>query len=371
MPWRDPKAAPAAAVTPVEVFFDVVFVFTLTQLTRTFEADLTLGGLGRLLLVFGVLWYMYGGYAWLTNHVPPRRTSQKLVLFAGMAGFFITAIAVPRAFGTSGVLFGIGYLAVICVHLILFTQADVLAGLIPLAPYNVGGALLILGAGFTHGTARYMLWLAGYLVMTVVPYVVPRYSWVGSARAFSVSAPHFVERHGILVMIALGESVTAIGSGVDVSHVTAGTVGEIVLALALPAAMWWTYFTDYHPAEHALASAQGEARSLLTIRSYYFAHIPIVLGIVITAAGMHAAIAHPAQPSDWASAMALGGGVALFLAGVWQFLRIMKIGAPMSRLIAAVLALWSIPVGPRLGAGLHLATLLVVVLAMLVASRHQ
>jgi low temperature requirement protein LtrA len=130
--WRDPDAAPAGSVTAVEVFFDVVFVFTLTQLTRTLEEDLSLAGTGRILLVFGALWYMYGGYAWLTNHVPPRRGSQKLVLFGAMAGFFIAALGIPHAFDGTGVLFGVGYLMVICVHLILFTQADVLEGVLRL-----------------------------------------------------------------------------------------------------------------------------------------------------------------------------------------------------------------------------------------------
>src|SRR6185295_2783589 len=145
--WRDPDAAPADRVTAVETFFDVVFVFTLTQLTRTLADDLSFAGAARMVLVFGPLWYMYGGYAWLTNHVPPRRASQKLVLFGAMAGFFIAALGIPHAFtAAGGVLFGIGYLVVICVHLILFTQADALEGVLRLAPYNVGGALLILAA---------------------------------------------------------------------------------------------------------------------------------------------------------------------------------------------------------------------------------
>jgi low temperature requirement protein LtrA len=166
-----------------------------------------------------------------------------LILFGGMAGFFIAAVGIPHAFDAAGVLFGVGFLVVICLHLLLFTQADVLQGVLRLAPYNVGGALLILGAGFADGAAVYMLWVAGYLLMTVASYLVPRYSWVGAARAFHVSAEHFVERHGLLVIIALGESVIAIGMGVAVAHVTAGIIGMVVLALALPGALWWTYFS--------------------------------------------------------------------------------------------------------------------------------
>ena len=369
--WRDPAAAPVGRVTAVETFFDVVFVFTFTQLTRTLEHDLSLAGLGRLLLIFGALWYMYGGYAWLTNHVPPRRASQKLVLFAAMAGFFIAAVGIPHAFEETGVLVGFGYLVVICVHLLLFTQSDALEGVLRLAPYNVGGALLILVAGFTHGAAVYVLWVVGYLLMTVVPYLVPRYSWVGAARTFHVAAEHFVERHGLLVMIALGESVIAIGMGVDVEHVTAGTVGVIVLALALPGAMWWTYFTDYAAAEHALAGADREARSLLAIRAYYFAHIPMLLGIVVAAAGIHAAIAHPDEPVAWPAATALAGGVALYLVGIADFRRCMAIGSPATRIAAAVAALATIPIGAMASAGLHLVSVLFVVVVMLMVSPRR
>jgi low temperature requirement protein LtrA len=369
--WRDPDAAPADRVTAVEAFFDVVFVFTLTQLTRTLEEDLSLATTGRILLVFGALWYMYGGYAWLTNHVPPRRTAQKLLLFAGMAGFFIAALGIPHAFEGSGTLVGLGYLVVVCVHLILFTQADALEGVLRLAPYNLGGALLILAASAMHGPAVYLLWTAGYLLMTVVPYLVPRYSWVGAARAFHVSAEHFVERHGLLVMIALGESVIAIGMGVDAAHVTAATVGVIVLALAIPGALWWTYFADYHAAEHALGAADNEARSLLAIRAYYFAHIPVLLGIVGAAAGIHFAIAHPGDPAPWTVAAALAGGVALFLAGIAAFRRSMGISSSWTRFATAIAMLASIPVGAMGSAGLHLGFVLgLLVIMLLVSPEH-
>lgn len=363
--WRDPDAAPAGRVTAVETFFDVVFVFTLTQLTRTLGENLSLAGAGRVLLMFGALWYMYGGYAWLTNHVPPRRALQKLVLFGAMAGFFISALGIPHAFDDTGILFGAGYLVVICLHLILFTQADAIQGVRRLAPYNVGGAVLILAAGFVDGSTVYALWVAGYLLMTVVPYLVPRYSWVGAAGSFHVAAEHFVERHGLLVMIALGESVIAIGMGVDVTHLTAGTVGMVVLALALPGAMWWTYFTDYSSAEHALAAGSPERRSLLAIRAYYFAHIPVLLGIVAAATGIHAAIAHPAEPSKWPEATALAGGVSLFLAGIAYFRRVMSIGSPGTRLAAAVVVLASVPIGALASAGLHLASVLGIIVVML------
>jgi low temperature requirement protein LtrA len=123
--WRDAHRASADRVTTVEVFFDVVFVFTLTQLTRILEADLSLAGVGRILLLFGILWWMFDGYVWLPNQVPPQVPVQKLLLFAAMAGFLIAAVGMPHAFGETGVVFAVGYLVVTSVHLLLFTQADI------------------------------------------------------------------------------------------------------------------------------------------------------------------------------------------------------------------------------------------------------
>jgi low temperature requirement protein LtrA len=369
--WRVTTTGPVGPVTPVELFFDVVFVFTITQLTRVFEKDLTLAGAGRVLLIFSVLWWMYSGYAWLTNHVPPRRVSQKLLLFAGMAGFVLAAVGIPHVFDGTGILFGAGYLVVICVHLLLFTQSDALAGVLRLAPFNLASALLVFAAGFVHGPAVYAIWVGAFVVMTIAPYLVPGCSWVGRASAFHLSAEHFVERHGLLVIVALGESVVAIGMGVDAEHLTPGVLGAIVLALALPAGLWWTYFTDTTAAEHAMAEADPGTRSRLAVRAYIFAHIPVLLGIVAAAAGIHGAIAHPGDPAHLPSASALAGGVALFLLGIAEVRRCLGIGSPLSRVAAAVAALATIPMGTLVHAGLQLAAVAAVVAAMLIIEARR
>jgi len=240
-----------------------------------------------------------------------------------------------------------------------------------LAPFNVGGALFLLAAGFASGRTTVGLWIAGYLVMTVVPYLVPRLSWVGAAQTFHLSAAHFVERHGLLVMIALGESVIAIGMGVDLAHIGGGTLAIVVLALALPGALWWTYFTDEHAAETALAIAEEPRRSLLALAAYYFAHIPILLGIVAAAAGIHAAVAHPSLPAGWRAAGALAGGVALFLLGMAAFRRALRIDAPWSRAIAALACVATVPIGALVCAWAHLAAVLAVVVLLLVLTRPR
>ena len=280
-------------------------------------------------------------------------------------------MGIPHAFEGTGIVFGVGYLVVICVHLLLFTQSDALAGVLRLAPFNIASALLILAAGFAHGPLAYGLWVAGWALMVVVPYLLPRHSWVGVASAFHISAAHFVERHGLLVIVALGESVVAIGMGVDVQHLDAGTLGAIVFALALPGAIWWTYFTDTGAAEHSMDHAELGMRSRLAVRAYMFAHIPMLLGIVTAAAGIHGAIAHPGDPAEWRSAVALAGGVALFLCGIAEFRRCLVIGSPWSRLVAAVAALATIPIGTMANAGLHLASVVAVLVVMLVIDRRN
>jgi len=363
--WRNPGVARVSRVTTLELFFDLVFVFTLTQLTQLLEHDLSLSGVGRTFLLFVVLWWMYGAYAWLTNHVSPSRTSQRLLLLAGMAGFMVIAVAIPDAFGASGVVFGLGYLAVTGVHLALFSQSDSLAGVIRLAPFNLLSALLILGAGFVDGPFVYVLWVSAFLVQAVTPYL-------GVAPQFEINAEHFVERHGLLMIVALGETVVAIGMGVDVERVTAGVAGVVVLALALPAAMWWAYFSgDDVAAEHTLAAADPAQRGVLAIRGYFFAHIPMLLGIVAAAAGIHEAIAHPDEPLTIGAALALAVGVALFFAGDAQFRRVLKVGAATGRFVTALAVLVTIPVGTLATATFQLTALVVVTAGALAAEQRR
>ncbi|KAB1912101.1 low temperature requirement protein A [Micromonospora sp. AMSO31t] len=361
--------APADRVTAVEVFFDLVFVFTLIQLTRVLEEDLSPDGLGRVLLLFGILWWMFDGYVWLANHVPPRVPAQKLLLFVGMVGFLFAAVAVPDAFDGTGLLFGIGYLVVITVHLSLFTRAGIGSALSRLAVYNLGSALLVLVGGFVDGAARYACWLAALAVQSVVPYLVPRISWVRVLPLFRLQPEHFVERHGLLVIIALGESVVAIGMGVDTAHVGVGTVAVIALALALPAALWWTYFTDTRGAEERLA-ATGTERTRLALR-VGFAHIPLLLGIVVAAAGIHAAAAHPGEPAGWRPALALAGGVAVYLAGIVGLRRTLHSAPVLSRLVAGVAVLATVPAGTRLNARAQLVAVVLVLAVMLLLDRRR
>ncbi|MEO3926377.1 low temperature requirement protein A [Micromonosporaceae bacterium B7E4] len=368
--WRGGDRRPADRVAPVEIFFDLVFVFTLTQLTRILEADLSLPSLGRVLLLFGILWWMVTGYVWLPNSVPPRRATQKLLLFAGMAGFLVAAVGVPEAFGRTGLVFGVGYLVVICVHLLLFTQAGIGIALLWLAVYNVGSALLVVFGGLADGAVRYELWLAAFALQSVVPYLVPRLSWVSVIASFHIAARHFVERHGLLLIVALGESVVAIGISVDVAHLTAGTVAVTVAALALPFALWWTYFTETGATEAALERAERGPRARLALR-IGFTHIPLLLGIVVAAAGIHSVVAHPGEPASVHAALALAGGVALYLAGIAVARQSLHVPVWWSRWVGAGVVLGTVPLGTVVSAWLQLVAVIAVIVAMLALTGHR
>jgi low temperature requirement protein LtrA len=145
-------------VSTLELFFDLVFVFAITQLTGILARDMTLAGALRVLLIFGVLWWMYGGYVWLTNARTPSRTPERLLLLLGMAGFLIVGLAIPQAFGRDGVALGLGYLVVVGVHTWLYQRVN--KNIMRVAPFNVAAALLIIGAGLVKGQGAYALWAA-------------------------------------------------------------------------------------------------------------------------------------------------------------------------------------------------------------------
>src|SRR5438874_4290029 len=150
----DPGVAGAERVTTLELFFDLVFVFTITQLTAVLDHAPTLRSLCQVMLMLGVIWWMYGGYAWMTNAVAADTAARRLLLLGGMAGYLIMALAVPQAFAGSGLAFGLAYLVVVGVHTTLFSRsstAGVTRAILRLAPYNLAAAAVVLVGGALGG----------------------------------------------------------------------------------------------------------------------------------------------------------------------------------------------------------------------------
>ena len=369
-------------VSTLEIFFDLVFAFTLTQLTSVLATRLSWLAILQVLLVFGLLWWMYGAYAWLTNSRPPVRTVERLLLLIGMAGFLVVGLAIPRGFSADGLELGIGYLTVVIVHAVLYYRVN--ANILRIAPFNVASALLVILAGLLHNgdgkasLAAYLLWILALLVQLGSPLIVhPK-------NLFQLRPAHFSERHGALIIVAIGESVAAVGIGAgspasDSRSSSWQLLAGAVLGLAVAAALWWIAFGagDDERAVQVLSRASSERRTALALSAYFYANIPLLLGLVALAAGVLKAVvvaagqhASPGLGASVGDAALLSGGAALFLAGDVMFRRQLGTGPFRYRAYAAVLALATTAVGVAAGLEAQLAVVVAVLVLPLVAERE-
>jgi low temperature requirement protein LtrA len=332
-------------VTPLELFFDLVFAFAFTQVTTVQSDNPTWSGLGHGLLILGVLWWAWAAYAWLTNTVDPGVGSVWGAMLVAMAAMFVAALAVPDAFGSHGVLFGVAFLTVNVMHLTLYALAargdpDLLAAILRVAPTALVGAALIIAAGFVDGRLKPMLWLAAL----AVGYLGPLF---GGMRGWRVQPAHFVERHGLIVIIAIGESLIAIGLGERGSGLSTGVIVAAVLGFAVATSFWLAYF-DFFPirAQQLLTDRSGVERTALARDVYTYLHLPMVAGVVLFAFAVKTTLADVGAELGTIPALGLCGGPALYLfAYVALRVRVSRT-LGRGRLIAAVACalLWPVAV---------------------------
>jgi low temperature requirement protein LtrA len=330
-------------VTPLELFCDLVFVFAFTQVTTVLSDDPTWSGLGHGLLILAALWWAWAAYAWLTNTVDPGEGAVWGAMLVAMAAMFVAALAVPEAFGRHGVVFGVAFLIVNVMHLTLYAlmargDRDLLAAILRIAPSALTGAAVIIAAGFVHGGLRSVLWLAALAVGLFGPLFSGLSGW-------RVQPAHFVERHGLIVIIAIGESLIAIGLGARGTGLGAGVIVAAVLGLAVTSSFWLAYF-DFFPirAQQLLADRSGAQRTALARDAYTYLHLPMVAGIVLFAFAMKTTLAHVGDELDTISAVGLCGGPALYLfAYVLLRLRVSRT-LGRGRLVAAVASALLLPI---------------------------
>src|SRR3954451_13436757 len=299
----------AGQVTSLELFFDLVFVFTITQLTATVQP----GGwevTGRSALLLLILWWMYGGYAWLTNAAPPVTWRRRGLLVLGMIGNFVTAMAIPHAYGSDRVTFAAGYALVVVVHAGMYVTeaARITRGMIvQLLGWNMlGAALGLVGAVFFEGVLVWW-WLGAFVIAVVLPRLVRITSLNvtedDGGPSFELVPGHFVERHGLMLLIALGESVLAIGVGIGTGAEAIGwqQIAFAAISLLLATTLYWAYFGvgEDHRAEAALDALSPERAQAAGLASYGYAFWVILFGIVLIAAGLHHALAHPTEQLTW------------------------------------------------------------------------
>jgi low temperature requirement protein LtrA len=365
---HEQDTAEAGRVTTLELFSDLVFAFAITQLTTVLFNDRTWVGVGHALLLFGMLWWMYGGYIWLTNAVRPDRPLRKLLLLGAMAGFLMMGLATPHAFQGDGVVFGMGYLLVVLIHTGLFTQAataSTVAGIVRVAPFNLASALLLIVAGVLSGTAETALWVVALAIQVLSPLVT-------RTEGFRIEPGHFVERYGLLVLIVLGESIVAVGAGARNRPLDAAVVVTSLLGLALTAALWWIYFGgDQAQAEAVLQATPAERRPVRALLAFFYAQIPMLLGVVAIAAAVRTALPHPTSAMMQGQVWLLAGGATSFLAGDLWFRATLGIPRGIWRTVAAPVLLATAAVGLTFSAIAQLAALAGVLIASLAAESNK
>ena len=306
-------------VTPLELFFDLVFVFAITQVTKLVAHEPTWAGLLHGMLVLAALWWAWMGYAWLTSAMDVDEGGVRLAVLAAMGAMLVAALAVPGAFGGDAVLFGVAYLLVRLFHLVLSVivardDPDRRSALVRFAPTALIGASLLVVAGFLHADVRIAMWL----VALVIDYLGP--AVIGVGAGWQVAPKHFAERHGLIILIALGESIIAIGVGAGFELVT-GAIVAAILGIVVVSALWWLYFDVAAIfGRSRLVRASGIERARLALDSYTYLHLPMLAGIVLFALGLRTTLGHRGDALDTVPAVALCGGAALYLLAQVAFL---------------------------------------------------
>jgi low temperature requirement protein LtrA len=301
-------------VTPLELFFDLVFVLAITQCTALMSHHPTWSGLAQGLLVLGMLWWAWTGYSWLTSVIDPEEGAVRLVMFGAMAALLLVSLCVPEAFGGLALAFALIYGVVRYAQIALFMLAspedDALRhSVLGLGASTAVAVTLLATASLFDGLAQGALWALALLLDMAGPYFF-------GAEGWKLVPGHFAERHGLIVIIALGESIVAIGVGA--SHtLTLGIGTAAVLGVALTAAMWWIYFDIVAiVAGKRLADAEvGKAQNEMARDSYSYMHLVMVAGIVLVALGLKTTIGHTDEHLHAVPAFALLGGLAIYLFG--------------------------------------------------------
>ena len=315
----EPEREAEHQVTPLELFFDLVFVFGITQVTALIAHNPTWSGVLHGTLVLAALWWAWNVYAWLTSSADVDEGGVRLAMLGSMSAMLVVALAVPGAFGSEALLFGVAYLLVRALHIVLSAivgrgDEDRLDALRRFAPTALAGASLLVAAGFVDGDARTVLWFIA-LAIDYFGTVV-----FGMGRGWRIAPEHFAERHGLIILIALGESIIAIGVGAGFDLGTAEIVAA-VLGLVVVSALWWLYFDVAALfTRRRLAEASGLDQARLARDAYGYLHLPLVVGIVLFAFGLKTTLGDVGHTLGTVAAVSLCGGAALYLIGHIAFL---------------------------------------------------
>ena len=352
-------------VTPLELFFDLVFVLAITQCTSLMAADPTWEGLAEGILVLGILWWAWVGFSWLTSVVDPEEGVVRIAMFGSMAALLVVSLAVPEVFGDTGLTFAVAYALVRTGWLVLFFLAShdepklrhsIWIGLVPSTAVGVG---LLVAASFLDGTAQLALWIVALSLDVLGPFLFGSEGW-------KLEPHHFAERHGLIFIIALGESIVAIGVGAE-AGVDGGVIVAAVLGVVLAATMWWAYFDVVALVAARVLSERpvGREQNEMARDSYSLLHFPMVAGVVLIALGMKKTIAHTDEGLSAETAFALVGGLVIYLLAhlAFRWRNVRSVNKP--RLVTTLLLVAFIPFADQPDAIVTLAIVALVMVALI------
>jgi low temperature requirement protein LtrA len=358
-------------VTNLELFYDLVFVFALTQITHLIDTDPNAVHFGRGAVLLAMVWFSWTAYSWLGNQVRADVGLMRACMFAALIGMFFAAVAIPSSFdhGHAGAwLFVAAYVLVRGTHVTVYCIAagedTALRHQVLRSFSGTGVAAIFWFAGAAaHEQVRLWCWIVGWAIDFVAVYVTSRKpSWRLNA------ASHFAERFGLIVLIAIGESLISIGAPVSSRPITWHLVGGVLCGLLIAIALWWLYFDLVaHVAEHTLLSLTGVERVKLARDSFTYLHLAIVTGIVLTSLGLKFALTD--HHAHGVGAWSLYGGMALYLLSL-SALRRLNLGAwNVRRVAAAAILLVLAPLASHLDGLPQLALLAALVTALITAEQ--
>jgi low temperature requirement protein LtrA len=325
-------------VTFVELFFDLVFVFSVTQVVKLLHDGINGIAIAQAVLVFWLVWWAWSQFTWSLNAADTTHPIVQFGVLAATGVAFFMAVAVPEAYGDRALWFALTYVVVRVIGMILFyllvKESPTLRS--PLRTWiglSIGGILMVLIGGFVGGTAQYWLWGLAILLDLIAAGVSAR------AAEWNIHPEHFAERHGLFVIIALGETLIIAGSGMTDLAWTGELLVVAILVVAITCGLWWSYFPRAMPAlEHALASRQGSERSTIARDSYTLIHFLMLAGVVAYAAAIEEVIAHAATAVSSTTAAVLALGMTLFIGGMAAALWRATGNLPRERLVVVVVS---------------------------------
>ncbi|MBG0917733.1 low temperature requirement protein A [Exiguobacterium sp. SRB7LM] len=306
-------------VEKIELFFDLVFVFTFIQLTLKLEHHLSVHTFLEVLILMALIWYIFEGYIWLTNTTKLTRRNHQIFMTLGMIGFMLISVAIPKAYEEDGFIFGLGFLVIVAVHSTLFllhSNDDTKKAMLAIVPYNVSFSIIILIASLFEGNVRLIVWGIVAIVAVLGPLVQK------NRGQFEVASWHFLERHYLILVIALGETIASTGRAAIDEDLTSDVVLTMILALMLTVLLWYSYVKDDEDRETQFYDMYTDKRDQTAKAGFYWSHLSMFLGIILLAVVKIAIIHDPMQTLDLAHRTTLYVAIVLFGYGVIYFNRL-------------------------------------------------